>query len=367
VEKGRNMKNKAIVTLMMILAMTMVPLLILPANGADPQMKVVPIINNAIVNQEYTVFINITDAVDLYAWEFQLDFNPAILTVTYNNIVAGGLNTPTNTFIAIANNTSGKIWWAVSTAYPTTTGVSYTEHKIFEIHFKALATGTSSLTLSGTFLVDSNTNTIAHTTVNGQISVGTLDLTVTNIEICNKYDNETWTYSIYANDNYTDQITPYYYPVNVTIQNTGTLTTLSFKVKLEVYYDLSLESSGEVTVASLAGSTTEELNFTEVFHPTKTGNAGRYSLKATVDSASTIVEDSEINNVLTKNDFIVTIMGDINGDKTVNIVDGAKMSKAFNGTPGSTQWNVATDLNHDNVTDILDATRIGLSWGESWA
>ena len=337
----------------------------MPTKAADAQMKVVPIVSNAIVGEEYTVFINVTDVTDLYAWEFQLTYDPLILDLTYNNTVAGGLNTPTNTFKDDANETSGQLWWAVSTTYPTTSGATYTEHAIFEMHFQALATGTSSLTLSGTILSDSGANAITHTTANGQIGVGTLDLTVTSITIRNMYGNETWTHSIYANDTYSD-LSNFNYSVIVTIQNTGTFTAGSFKVKLDVYYDLSLESSGELTVASLAGSTTKELNFTSVFHPTKTGNAGRYSLKATVDSDNDVSEDNELNNDKTKNDFVVTVMGDINGDKTVNILDGVKLSLAYTGTPGSTQWNVAADLNHDKTVNLYDAVRMSLHWAENW-
>jgi hypothetical protein len=85
-----------------------------------------------------------------------------------------------------------------------------------------------------------------------------------------------------------------------------------------------------------------------------------------VDSDDDVSEDDEDNNDMTKNDFVVTVMGDINGDKTVNILDGVKMSLAWGGTPGSTQWNVAADINHDIVIDIFDGVRISLHWGESW-
>jgi hypothetical protein len=233
------------------------------------------------------------------------------------------------------------------------------------MHFNAIATGTSNLDLSGTILSNSQASPIFHTVVNGSVSVQTLDLRVTEVEICNMYGNETWIHSIYANDSYAD-LSMYYYPVNVTIENTGTLTAGSFKVKLEVYYDVSLEASTELSVAGLAASSTKELTFNSLFHPTKTGDAGRYSLKATVDSQNEVAEDNEGNNDKTKNDFMVTVMGDMNEDKTVNILDGVKIALAWDGTPGDSQWNVAADLNHDNSIDVLDGSRIGLHWGETW-
>ena len=337
----------------------------MPTKAADTQMKVVPTISNALIGQEYTVFINVTDVTDLYAWEFQLTYDPLILDLTYNDTVLGGLNTPTHTFKDSTNEASGHLWWAVSTTYNTTSGISYGDHAIFEMHFKALATGTSDLVLSDTILADSNANSITHTTVDGEIGVGTLDLVVTAIEICNMYANETWTHSIYKDDTYANTST-FYYKVNVTVQNTGTSSAGSFNVTLKVYYDAGLESSGKMNVAGLAGSATEELTFTSVFHPTQTGNAGRYSLKATVDSDNAVSEDNELNNDKTKNDFVVTVMGDINGDKKVNILDGVKLSLAYTGTPGSTQWNDAVDLNHDNAVNLNDAIRISIHWGETW-
>jgi hypothetical protein len=219
--------------------------------------------------------------------------------------------------------------------------------------------------LSGTILSDSSGTAISHTDADGSVNVGTLDLKVDEIEICNMYANETWPHSIYKDDTYTN-LSLYYYPVNVTVENSGTLSAGSFHVKLEVYYDTTLEASAELSVAGLAGSTVKELTFSGLFHPTSTGNAGRYSLKATVDSQGEVAEDNEGNNVMTKNDFMVTVMGDVNVDKTVNILDGVKVSLAWNGTPGSAQWNDAADLNHDNAVDLSDGVRISLHWGETW-
>ena len=346
------------------LAIMSLPLLIVKSNP-DIEMKIVPSAVEAIVGEEFTVYINVTDVTDLYAWEFQLSYDQSKLDLTYNGTVDGGLNTPTQTFVDNTTEATGQLWWAVSTVYPTTSGITYTDHAIFEIHFEAIATGTSSLTLSGTILSDSTATAISHTTTGGSVSVETLDLTVEEIEICSMYANETWTHSIYANDTDAGGY-PYYYPVNVTVKNTGTLSAGGFNVTLEVYYDAGLEASAELSVAGLAGSATKELTFSSLFSPDKTGISGKYSLKATVDSQGEVAEDNESNNDKTKNDFMVTVMADINGDKTVNILDGVKISLAWSGTPGSTQWNVAADLNHDEVINILDGARASLHWGENW-
>jgi hypothetical protein len=335
------------------------------ALAQSTQIMIVPSSIEALVRQEVTVYINVTDVVDLYAWEFQLSYNSSILDLTYYAIVSGGLNEPTKTFYSQVDEEAGLLWWAVSTTYPTTTGISYAAHAIFEIRFTAIATGTSTLHLSGTILSNSQAQPISHTTSDGSISVETLDLTVEAIKILNKHANATWTHSIYANDTWANG-NPYYYPVNVTIQNTGTMAATNFKVKLEVYYGTELEASAEFEVESLGGGSTKELTFYNLFYPNKTGDAGAYSLKATVDSENTVVEDNEDNNKLLKSDFMVTIMGDVNGDKKVNILDGVVLALAWTGKPGDPQWNEAADLNHDDEVNIFDGVRIGSNWGKSW-
>ena len=336
-----------------------------PVVAQSTEIKVVPSSLEALVGQECIVYITVTNVEDLYAWEFQLNYDPEILDLISSSIVEDGLNSPTQTFYNLTDEDTGLIWLAVSTTYPTTSGVSYTSHAICEIHFVTKAIGTSSLTLSGTILSNSQAQPIDHTVSHGSISVETLDLTVTVIEILNKHANETWTHSIYANDTWANGDT-YYYPVNVTIQNTGTRTATNFKVKLEVYYGAELESLGEQEIDSLAGSSSIELTFSNVFSPKNTGAAGLYGLKATVDSENTVAEDNENNNVMTKDDFMVTIMGDVNGDRTVNILDAVVLALAWGGEPGLPQWNVAADLNHDDVVNVEDGVRIGLNWGKTW-
>jgi hypothetical protein len=92
---------------------------------------------------------------------------------------------------------------------------------------------------------------------------------------------------------------------------------------------------------------------------------GLYRLIATVDSQGSVLESNETNNELTLEGLHATVMGDINGDGMVNILDAVKISLAWGSTLTSPQWNPMADLNHDGTIDILDATRIGLHWGQS--
>lgn len=327
-----------------------------PAYAAG-SIYVYPASTSAVLNNDYTIQIKVT-ADDLYGWEFQLDYNEDVLDLTYSDIVAGTLNTPINVFRNVTNEATGHLWVAVSSIYPVTTGLNVADAPIWEIHFHTIATGHSDLDLSGTILSDSNANNLGATPTNGDLDVDTIDLTVTSITILNLGC------SIYANDLDKDG-NNYYYPVEVVVDNTGTLDAGAFHVKLEVHYDTvpGLETQTEIAVAGLVHGTTTTINFTATFRPL---NTNTYHLTATVDSQSEVVEDDETNNILDKTGIIVTIIGDINGDKTINILDAVVMSKAWDAVPGDLWWNIKGDINHSGRVSIADGTRLGGHWGESW-
>jgi hypothetical protein len=53
------------------------------------------------------------------------------------------------------------------------------------------------------------------------------------------------------------------------------------------------------------------------------------------------------------------ILGDINGDGTVNVLDAIVLASAFGSTPQDKNWNPLADLNDDGVVNILDAILLG--------
>lgn len=323
---------------------------------------VYPASTETTLDSDFVVYVRMANVTDLYAWEFQLNYNPAILDVTSTAIVSGGLNEPTQTFQSITNETTGLLWWAVSTKYPTLTGITYSDNSIFEIHFHTIAAGTSNLHLSGTILSDSNGTRIGHTATDGTVTVSVVyipDLTITSMNILNL------NCSIYANDTYVNGTT-YYYPVEVTVHNSGNSKPGTFEVKLEAYWitgGMILEAQQEQLLTSLAPGASAIINFTEMFNPKHTGY---YRLTATADSRNEIPESNETNNSLQNDNVPVTIVGDINGNHVVNILDASVIALSWGDTNADSWWNIKADLTHDGKIDILDATRIGLHWDENW-
>jgi len=59
------------------------------------------------------------------------------------------------------------------------------------------------------------------------------------------------------------------------------------------------------------------------------------------------------------------ILGDINGDGTVNIGDILICAVAFGSEPGDLKWNPIADLDSNGIINILDLVKIGVNFGKT--
>ena len=323
---------------------------------AEARIRITPASAEKSIGDDISVYIEVDYATDLYGWEFELEYDQTILNAASILIVPGGLNEPTYTYRSVVDQINGRLWWCVTTTSPTSSGISYHEHMILKILFNTIGSGASNLGLYGTNLGNHLGGSIPHVDRNGTITVHGIDLTVTSINIVSHGC------SLYKNDTNVDG-SPYYYPVEVTIHNAGE-DAGAFYVKLEVYWiDGSLvEASMEMSVSNLNSRQSKLLSFTTLFHPMQTG---LYRLIVTVDSRNDILEGTETNNTLTQDNIPVAVMGDINGDDEVNILDAVKITQAWGAKPSDTHWKIEADLNHDGEINILDATIMSLRWGET--
>jgi peptide/nickel transport system substrate-binding protein len=92
---------------------------------------------------------------------------------------------------------------------------------------------------------------------------------------------------------------------------------------------------------------------------------GSYYLSNTTDNSVTLspsiynctalTETQEISHSSTTYEKYILLVGDINGDGRVDILDAIALSNAFLSTPGGAHWNPACDINNDGTVNILDA------------
>jgi hypothetical protein len=63
---------------------------------------------------------------------------------------------------------------------------------------------------------------------------------------------------------------------------------------------------------------------------------------------------------------VAKVMGDVNGDMKVNILDAALVAYSFGARPGSPSWNPAADLDNNHLVNILDLAQVGFNFGDSY-
>ena len=126
------------------------------------------------VGNPFDVLVNINSVNDLYAFQFDISFNPAIISATSvleGSFLSGGGST---FFIpGSIDNVAGTITFTANTLLTAVSGVSGTG-ALADIGFQALAQGTSPLGLSNIILLDSTLSDIPFTSADTAVTVNSV-------------------------------------------------------------------------------------------------------------------------------------------------------------------------------------------------
>ena len=116
------------------------------------------------------VNVNVAGLTDLYAFQFDVIFNPAILSVV--SITEGSLFSSVGVFFSpgTIDNTAGTITFIGDSLSGPGPGVSL-DGALAQILFNAIGPGSSSIDLSNVILLDSNFNDITASAVSGSMNV----------------------------------------------------------------------------------------------------------------------------------------------------------------------------------------------------
>ena len=136
---------------------------------ASPIVSIEPALNTVATGSSFFLDINITGVTDLFSFSFDLSYDPALLA--FNEIVEGGfLQSAGGTFFSAGDPPAAgsvtNIFDVLLGAVPGVDG----DGTLARINFTALGAGTSTVSLSNLFMLDS--------TISG-ISASTLDASVT--------------------------------------------------------------------------------------------------------------------------------------------------------------------------------------------
>ena len=286
----------------------------------------------------FNITIMVDDVEDLYNYIFNLTYDTRVLTC-WGAIICPDLSgiRPSGKFIV--DDKVGYVWANVTLDPPASPITTWTPWPLVKILFQVDSIGWTVLDLNGTSLTDSFGNPIPHEVGDGFFMTIIRDVAVINVVPAQSMTYEGW-------------------PVNITItvRNEGNLTE-TFNVTAK--YDGN--TIGEVTINNLAPGA--ETNATITWVTTGVPPCHNYTISAEADQVP--YEIDLLDNTFTDGKVKIKILGDINGDGTVNILDCIIASAAFGTREGHPRWNPWADLNRDGVVNILDMIILAGRFGKS--
>jgi hypothetical protein len=184
------------------------------------------------------------------------------------------------------------------------------------------------------------TSVLDNVLIDGSVEIRNIyrDVAVTNVT-----SSRTWVYSGLKLN------------ITITVKNLG---NLSETFGVHAYYDSTL--IGSQNVVSLPAGNETSLIFT---WDTTGVVLGNYTLKGQADLIP--FEFNSANNVYVDGEIQIRLLGDVNGDGTVDIKDLAIAGKAFGSYIGHPRYNPDADVNQDGFVDIRDLAMIAKNFGKS--
>lgn len=148
--------------------------------------------------------------------------------------------------------------------------------------------------------------------------------------------------------------------VTITIKNLGGPNPETFNVKLS-YNETLIQTR---LISNLPPWPNGVISITITWNTTGLTPYVRYILKAEADILEG--ETNTGNNVRTILINKVKMLGDVNGDKKINIYDIVSVASIYKSKPGDPKWNVQADLKRDNKIDIYDVVIACTRYGKTY-
>jgi hypothetical protein len=307
-------------------------------------VKVVPETVQPRSGKDFTVQVAVEDVLNLYGLDVQMSWNTQFLT--YVNHTAripaevhydGILHEPVNLICDEVDTDAGTILVAYASMAPAPPFNG--NGTVFEITFHAKTNGTCILEIFSSMLADDFGNPIPHNVKNGTIEIISVhDLAITNISVLKNIVGEGCNTRI-----------------NVTVVNQGGFNELC-----------NITLSGNETVIDVASvAVLNNSHVTTVFIWNTTGWVkGNYTISSCV--APVPDEINTTDNALVNGWIFVTIQGDVDGDRDVDIYDVVKITGIYGSKRGDPQFKPNSDLDDDDEIQIYDVVMCTGYYGESW-
>jgi general secretion pathway protein D len=141
-----------------------------PALSFGGTISLLPSSPTLPVGGSVSVDVNVAGLSDIYAFQFDVIFNPAVLSAV--SVAEGGLFSSVGVFFSpgTIDNTAGAITFIGDSLSGPGPGIS-TDGMLAQILFNAIGPGSSSVDLSNVLLLDSNLSDITATAISGSVDV----------------------------------------------------------------------------------------------------------------------------------------------------------------------------------------------------
>ena len=137
---------------------------------ADPIISIQPPVSTPLVGSLFDVLVDVSSITDLFAYQFDISFDPAILSAV-GTAEGGFLATGGSTFFTPGSidNTTGTVTFTSASLVGALSGVTGSG-TLATMTFSALALGSSALDLSNVILLDSGLVDVPFTTTAGSVT-----------------------------------------------------------------------------------------------------------------------------------------------------------------------------------------------------
>ena len=293
--------------------------------------------------QEFSVIVNITSVENLYGLDVQLEWNATAIeyvnhtvTIPVEGTPNGILHEPVIEIRNEVNQSAGTYWIAYSSVNPASAFTG--SGRIVEMSFRAKLSGNYTVNVLSSDLADFDGNPIPHTSMVGAVTIREMhDLAVTDISPDKAIVGQSYCGSI-----------------DVTVVNQGSFTEDS---------NVTLYANGTV-VNTIPISVSSGSHWTGTFiWNTTDWTRGSYTIDAT--ATAVVNETNTDNNSCAYTCVIVTIPGDVEGDKDVDIFDVVKIARSYGYESGDLLYQPIMDIDGDGYINIFDIVIATGNYGES--
>jgi hypothetical protein len=331
---NRKYKTAIVVVIALFATMAIVLTRMGVAQQLFPTLYIDPssvVYNTLVVGQRFDVNVEVLNVTDLKSFDFSLSFNPNMLSVVSESFLPEA-NLPTPNWRV--DGYAGTFWANVTYESPLNTVPPVT---IATITFKISNYGISPLTFSNDKLGNSTGLLMMHQTIGGSVSVLNHDVAIVAV------------YSS-ANETYDGRLVN----MTATAKNVGlapenfTVSIFANSILIGTSQVLNLLPN-QTTLVQMAWNTS--------------GHASMTPYVISAQASAVPYETNLANNALTDGNVKVKIMGDVNGDGTVSILDLDAWDAAYGSSQGMPNWNSQADLDGSGTVDKTDGMLIIENYG----